>query len=185
MSVSQAAHKLPLPEPHEVDRPVDGAPKAPRQPAAKAGNPSLPTSRTWTEDRLALLKEGFEAGLSCREIAGTLGLSRNAVIGKLSRLALTRDRPPGTTGEKPAPSPRRPRSFAPPRLVRPLHAAPPIEALDETSGCSFMELAADQCRWPLATTELRFCGGPRADGGSYCTGHARLAYKAGSGRRAG
>ena len=28
----------------------------------------------------------FEAGLSCREIADDIGVSRNAVIGKLSRL---------------------------------------------------------------------------------------------------
>ena len=46
---------------------------------------------TWTAERLALLKSAFEAGLSCREIAADIGVSRNAVIGKLSRLNLTRD----------------------------------------------------------------------------------------------
>ena len=47
---------------------------------------------TWTAERLALLKSAFEAGLSCREIAADIGVSRNAVIGKLSRLNLTRGR---------------------------------------------------------------------------------------------
>jgi len=53
--------------------------------------------RTWTTERLELLKSRFEAGLSCRQIACEIGVSRNAVIGKLSRLNLTRDgeaRPP-------------------------------------------------------------------------------------------
>ena len=45
---------------------------------------------TWTAERIELLKSHFEAGLSCREIAADIGVSRNAVIGKLSRLNLTR-----------------------------------------------------------------------------------------------
>src|ERR1017187_9949006 len=44
---------------------------------------------TWTTERIELLKSRFAAGLSCREIAGDIGVSRNAVIGKLSRLNLT------------------------------------------------------------------------------------------------
>ena len=48
---------------------------------------------TWTTERLELLKSGFEAGLSCREIAAHIGVSRNAVIGKISRMNLTRDKP--------------------------------------------------------------------------------------------
>ena len=46
---------------------------------------------TWTEERIELLKSHFAAGLTCREIAAEIGVSRNAVIGKLSRLNLTRD----------------------------------------------------------------------------------------------
>lgn len=41
-------------------------------------------SPTWTDERIELLKQHFEAGLSCREIAADIGVSRNAVIGKLS-----------------------------------------------------------------------------------------------------
>src|SRR5260221_11930991 len=47
---------------------------------------------TWTAERLELLKRRFAAGLSCREIADDVGVSRNAVIGKLSRLNLTREK---------------------------------------------------------------------------------------------
>src|ERR1700727_3135820 len=47
---------------------------------------------TWTIERVELLNSHFAAGLSCREIANEIGLSRNAVIGKLSRLSLTREK---------------------------------------------------------------------------------------------
>src|SRR6201994_453238 len=49
-------------------------------------------AQTWTDERLELLKCGFAEGLSCREIAATIGVSRNAVIGKISRLNLKRDK---------------------------------------------------------------------------------------------
>ena len=47
---------------------------------------SSPTasSPTWTNERIELLKQHFEAGLTCSEIAADIGVSRNAVIGKLS-----------------------------------------------------------------------------------------------------
>jgi hypothetical protein len=69
--------------------------------------------RTWTDERLELLKSRFAAGLTCRQIADDIGVSRNAVIGKLSRLNLTRDgevRPPprkrAAKGQRPKSGPR-------------------------------------------------------------------------------
>src|SRR5215813_13798847 len=47
--------------------------------------------QTWTTERVEALKIHFQAGLSCREIAAEIGVSRNAVIGKIARLNLTRD----------------------------------------------------------------------------------------------
>src|SRR3977135_3378385 len=52
----------------------------------------LANAPTWSVERIELLKNRFEAGLSCREIACDIGVSRNAVIGKLSRLNLTREK---------------------------------------------------------------------------------------------
>ncbi len=57
-------------------------------------------SPTWTDERIELLKQHFEAGLSCREIAADIGVSRNAVIGKLSRLNLDA-RPLGRRAQAP------------------------------------------------------------------------------------
>src|ERR1700751_2875888 len=72
-------------------------------------------SQTWTDERLELLKSGFAAGLSCREIAATIGVSRNAVIGKISRLNLKRDKDRMVRTGKPE-RPGEPRTRGPPRL---------------------------------------------------------------------
>src|SRR5260370_41191073 len=55
---------------------------------------------TWTDERIERLKRHFEAGLTCRQIAADIGVSRNAVIGKLSRLNLTRE----SSGDGPRPA---------------------------------------------------------------------------------
>src|SRR5881227_2560201 len=47
---------------------------------------------TWTTERIALLKNRIDAGLSCGQIAREIGVSRNAVIGKANRLGLLRER---------------------------------------------------------------------------------------------
>ena len=65
----------------------------------------------WTDERIALLRQYWEQGLSASQIAETLGegLSRNAVIGKAHRLGLSSRPSPLKTGEKPA-APRAPRT---------------------------------------------------------------------------
>lgn len=144
-------------------------------------------SPTWTDERIELLKQHFEAGLSCREIAADIGVSRNAVIGKLSRLNLTRGR---STDER-----KLDRSFAHarapkavPRLQYEMLAtlygessAPAVVGpIDEANRCSLLELAENRCRWPISTPgaeDFCFCGNTAPDGQSYCAGHSRLAYR--------
>jgi GcrA cell cycle regulator len=43
---------------------------------------------TWTSERIELLKRRLHAGLSCGQIAREIGVTRNAVIGKVNRLRL-------------------------------------------------------------------------------------------------
>src|SRR5262245_36511577 len=47
---------------------------------------------TWSAARVELLKQFFNAGLTCSQIAREIGVTRNAVIGKMSRLGLSRPR---------------------------------------------------------------------------------------------
>jgi len=137
---------------------------------------------TWTTDRVEQLRAHFVAGLSCRKIAAEIGVSRNAVIGKLSRLGLTRDTP----GAKPqAQKPAKERRGRPvPRLqyemLRAVYDAPVTDApVVCEHRCSLFELNKERCRWPVSTEaeEFAFCGNMPVGGLPYCAGHTRLAYK--------
>lgn len=148
-------------------------------------------SPTWTNERIELLKQHFEAGLSCREIAADIGVSRNAVIGKLSRLNLTRGR---SVDERRPQDRHQDRTGAPraqkavPRLQFEMLATiygesdVPVATgpIDEANRCSLMELGENRCRWPISTPgaeDFCFCGNAAHDGQPYCAGHSRLAYR--------
>lgn len=156
-------------------------------------------STTWSDERIALLKTLFERGSTCREMAYEIGVSRNAVIGKLARLNLAR----GRTARLPRTERRG--GAARPRGARPLQlllkaqvedgetaelAASLVEAvpIPDGPGCSLMELGDDKCRWPIGearVADLKFCGNTPLGGLPYCAGHARLAYRAGTRRAVG
>src|SRR5436190_4118028 len=137
---------------------------------------------TWTTERVDQLKAHFAAGLSCREIAVEIGVSRNAVIGKLSRLGLTRDTTPA---EPRTPKPAKERRGRPvPRLqyemLRAVYEAPVTNApVVSEHRCSLFELSKERCRWPVSTEAeaFAFCGNTPVGGLPYCAGHTRLAYK--------
>ena len=146
---------------------------------------------TWNAERVELLKSHFAAGLSCREIAVEIGVSRNAVIGKLSRLNLTREKTVKVQRTARKDDAKRNRTRSVPRLqyqmLRKLFAeAQPTED-DETihseHHCSLLELSEEKCRWPINTpgaADFCFCGNRPLEGLPYCPGHTRLAYRPGS-----
>jgi GcrA cell cycle regulator len=145
----------------------------------------------WTSERVELLKHWFNAGLSCSQIAGQIGATRNAVIGKLHRLGLSR--PPGVGASRLEPrDPSRPKAMRrkPWRLSihaqrEMLKAAYPGASgqgltIDSPHKCSLLELSQTQCRWPISepgADDFGFCGNTAAEGLSYCIGHARMAYR--------
>jgi GcrA cell cycle regulator len=158
---------------------------------------------TWDSNRIELMTRCFQAGLSCSQIAGEIGVTRNAVIGKLHRLGLMRPRALAAAqveqrrAAKLAPAKPR-RSWRPKRSLsiatqhEMLTAAFPeprapggdIPILNGR-GCTLLELGQGQCRWPISSpgaTDFCFCGNEPVDGLSYCAGHARIAYRT-SGRR--
>src|SRR5262245_65112071 len=58
-------------------------------------SPGAPPGATWTTERIAQLQKCVTAGLTCSQIAAEIGVTRNAVIGKLHRLGLTTGGRPG------------------------------------------------------------------------------------------
>jgi GcrA cell cycle regulator len=146
------------------------------------------------------LRSGFAAGLSCGQIAREIGVSRNAVIGKMSRLGLRRARE--APGRQAAASPK---DIRPPqrhnrlrgiwrrerhatvtdqqRMLGEAYATPAPGAevtIRNGRGCTLLELGRAECRWPISVPgadDLRFCANEPVKGLPYCIGHARLAYR--------
>jgi GcrA cell cycle regulator len=152
---------------------------------------------TWTPERVEQLQGFVVAGLSCSQIAAQIGVTRNAVIGKIHRLGLSPVRPPGAMARSCPPRARDPRAASPRRRLRLLWsdgaATPEVEgmptAVESAEPCSLLDLAQGKCRWPVSdtgggTADFVFCGNAVIEGLSYCAGHARMAYRQLARRRA-
>ena len=53
---------------------------------------------TWSTERVEQLRSFVTAGLTCSQIAAEIGVTRNAVIGKIHRLGLGPGRPAAAPG---------------------------------------------------------------------------------------
>lgn len=146
----------------------------------------------WTAERVELLKALFPQGKSSSMLAREINertrstFTRNAVIGKLGRLGLTR--PKEVTKREPRKSRRYHgasnhggRWHSGPSL--PAEPVPMPVVFTEEYKCTLFDLKNNTCRFPLwdsdATfSEKWFCGAPGADedeGRPYCRGHMELA----------
>jgi GcrA cell cycle regulator len=152
------------------------------------------TIETWTPERVEQLRTCVVSGLTCSQIAAEIGVTRNAVIGKIHRLGLSPGRPAAAPGGAYPPRVRHAR-FSPRRqLLRLINAEAPCAsdeagpaAAESAHPCSLLDLAHGKCRWPLndpGAVDFAFCGNDAATGFSYCAGHARMAYRIPARRRA-
>lgn len=133
----------------------------------------------WTDYEITELKRLKLAGFSGREIAQAIGggRSRSAVIGKWSRLGLSKPGPnPALRIPKGPPKPKR-QTLPRPRNTASIPMPTLRQAEAPTDPVLFRESRADQCLYPLGDGEpdMLVCGAPRTRG-SYCSQHARLAY---------
>lgn len=153
---------------------------------------------SWTVERELTVRRLWKAGYSAGEINLELGgTTRNAVIGKLFRMGLTKgDRAEGveikclpgarTAGAKVQ---RRPDGFRrmpdkrPAKPVQKLFATPASEIILEIPAherAPLLALTKNSCRYPIGdphAADFGFCDGKRVPGLSYCAGHARLCYQ--------
>ena len=149
---------------------------------------------SWSSERIELLKRCFHAGLSCSQIAREIGVTRNAVIGKMNRLGLSR--PKDVIGRqlerrraaRPA-RPKTPRTWRPKRprlnifaqhqMLMAAFPKPQPRAEDipiyNGRGCTLLELSQMRCR--PGVEDFCFCGNEPVKGLPYCLGHARIAYR--------
>lgn len=140
----------------------------------------------WNEQREESLKELVAGGITGSQIASDLGTTRNAVIGKISRMGLVR--PP----RQYQPRVKRKQSSADHSLkVRVAFtkiAIPPVQepVYSDLQKCSLMELNEHTCRWPVGNPGdpgFFFCGATPVDELPYCAYHSRIAYSPASERK--
>lgn len=149
----------------------------------------------WNEDTVAILKAGFADALSCSEIAIKLGpgVTRNAVIGKLHRMNLTRFTIPKARGVphvKRAPSAptlilRTPemieaykKQVAGMRAARKRQAPPVIVQIPEPkaleSAVTLLKLNSGMCKYIIGPDS--YCGHAQKPGKSYCPYHHQITH---------
>lgn len=142
----------------------------------------------WTEELVAQLRTlHADPSLSYAAIATRLGISKNAVSGKVDRLGLAKRAPAGgRQGGKPRPRARTTPFRAPPAAPQGLQVpqrAPVVRQEPKVVECRtpLLELGPRSCRWPEGdgTTDrpFVFCGAHCGDGCSYCSFHSRLAHQ--------
>jgi GcrA cell cycle regulator len=158
----------------------------------------------WTAEAVEDLKRLAHEGKSASHIAVALGVgSRNAVIGKASRIgiklsggggrAATSHAAPARTGRSQwaAATQSRPNTDeqgVPASTARGLAARQgrgPAwsygEAeIGEMRRLRFEDIRESACRWPLGdprSGDFAYCGLTPAEGQSYCAGHCRMAYR--------
>jgi GcrA cell cycle regulator len=151
----------------------------------------------WPDEKVERLKSLWANGESIGRIALELGgISRNSVIGKVTRLGLARRENTKTNhNAKPwcrseriqvASKPRRTPRAAPalaaegPSIEPVSDTAPRSEPPPAVAPCGLMDLRADSCRFPFGDVRdsgFHFCGGTAVTGLPYCGAHARIAYQ--------
>ncbi len=158
----------------------------------------------WTAEAVEDLKKLALQGKSASHISAALGVgSRNAVIGKASRIGIKLNGGGGASvREKGRPRAARPQ-WATARYARPnssdqgsgaaAASDPPIKRGEGRPAWGFAEVQIGEmrrlrledirdaaCRWPLGdprSGEFAYCGLTPVGGQSYCAGHCQMAYR--------
>ncbi|MGD0721527.1 MAG: GcrA family cell cycle regulator [Roseiarcus sp.] len=165
---------------------------------------------SWTDDRVEMLRQLWLDGKSASQISTELGLgvTRNAVIGKVHRLGLSgRAKSPSATlpriRQRPAVASRTTiaaRTSGGGQIVQgntalaialdPAIETKPVYHEDVVVPMSLrvtiVDLKESMCRWPLgdpSTPDFRYCGAQSAAAGPYCGHHGRMAYQPAQDRR--
>lgn len=131
---------------------------------------------TWTDERIAQLRDLWAEGLTAAECAVEIGgITRNAVVGKVFRLKLE------PRQERVNPKKRHAKRKARKPAVK-IEPPPPPDPTPPTSATrvSLMELRPNTCRWPtgdVGSEDFFFCGAPTHADKPYCGYHCRLAYQ--------
>ena len=118
---------------------------------------------SWTPEKVKQLKKLWQKGKSTVEIGKELGMSKNAVVGKVHRLGLdSRPSPIKKVNEAPAKKTNK------------------VQLPEKTHGMmTWLDLKMNSCRWPIGEVKdenFHFCGKECQTGKPYCPEHCKIAY---------
>lgn len=146
-----------------------------------------------TDGKVQAIRAVYVPGMSAGKIAAAIGgVTRNAVIGmytrhwnKLVDCPLGGAQPKSMTpraqkarGARAKPSPKSRPAL---RIVKPEKPIIVCAEIEPPLNISLMDMERHHCRWPVTEDGPHlFCGRDRADGSSYCAGHARLSVGRGT-----
>lgn len=139
---------------------------------------------SWTDERIALLRELWDKGLSASQIATELGgVTRNAVIGKAHRMGLS-SRPSPVKGEQTKQAAAV--ATAAPAAARPAAPRKQVEKKATKQKVTLLDLTDRMCKWPSGhpgDADFHFCGKTAEAGLPYCAEHCAQAYQVQTSRR--
>lgn len=116
---------------------------------------------SWTPEKIKQLKKLWAKGKSTVEIGRELGISKNAVVGKVHRLEL--DARPSPIKKTVAPTPK----------------AQKAKPSNNKGYMTLLDLKLNSCRWPIGEpkdADFHFCGKDTVTGKPYCAEHCKVAY---------
>lgn len=143
----------------------------------------------WSQERIADLKQRWAAKENARQIGAAIGMSRNAVLGKIHRLGLSERinrKPKAARAREQKIAARGNQSLlknvmlARARAIGELPAYEAVELPQEQithALVALIDLEPHHCRWPIEQDgTTMFCGADK-HAGAYCEAHARIAYR--------
>ncbi len=132
----------------------------------------------WTDESVEKLRQLWAQGLTANEIAKKLGVTKNAIVGKVHRLCLTA-----------RPSPIKSKDAADelplqPDLIEKIEEKSVEEVVEprkneELTNIKLVDLDSHTCRWPIGDPrddDFCFCGKKVRSGQTYCDEHSMQAY---------
>ena len=143
----------------------------------------------WTNEQVEQLREMWSEGLTANEIAKKLGVTKNAIVGKVHRLCLkARPSPIKTKNADVKPETNLKQSDetgTSAEVAEQMPELPKVEvAVKEKKSCcegnvKLTELDSHTCRWPIGDPrddDFCFCGKRVRTGQTYCDEHSAMAY---------
>ena len=146
---------------------------------------------SWTPELIKELKKLWKKGLTTGEIGRSIGMSKNAVVGKAHRLGLESRPSPikrevKIKKEKPRTVIKKEVKSAQKVIEAPIEseieeAVKPVKKVKtgKIKGVKLVDLKPTSCRWPEGDPkdpDFHFCGKEIVPGKSYCEEHCAVAY---------